>query len=337
MRVELRAGTSDNATWALLAGLACACLFAGHGMGFVVSLPRAILPGAGVLILAGAILIGQGTGRPRLAAASAAFLQMTLFTIGGVVLAYLLAARGGPLWDARLAAADVRLGFNWPAVFRAADAAPGALWAGGIAYESLTAQMVVCIVALSATRRFEALRIAVAAAIMSGLVTILISGAMPAIGNLFDPAAYRHLSPSIAWRERDLIRGLRDGTARVVDLGLLKGIVSFPSYHAALPVILAWAQRDVAWLRIVTPIWAGVTILATPLFGGHYGVDVLAGLVLAVAAMAIAPRLVVRQPPPSPDTPTSCTDFRILLETGCNPRVSAAAARKLAKEKLGDA
>jgi hypothetical protein len=288
-------GASDTNDWLLVAALAVMCLIAGHGAGFVVAPGAAVLPGVAVAALAGALLIGRARRRPRLAAAAAAFLQMTLFTIGGVVLSYLLAARGGQLWDARLAAADAWLGFDWPAVFRAVDRAPAALWAGGIAYASLTAQMVVCILVLAATRRFEALRLAVAAAIASGVVTVLISGAMPAVGNVFDPAAYQHLSPSIAWRERALIAGLRDGSVRVLDLGQLQGIVSFPSYHATLPVILAWAQRDVAWLRIAAPIWAGVTILATPLFGGHYGVDVLAGLALAGAAIAVAPRLVARR------------------------------------------
>jgi len=69
------------------------------------------------------------------------------------------------------------------------------------------------------------------------------------------------------------------------------GIVTFPSYHATLPIILAWAQRDVARLRIIAPVWAVVTILATPVFGGHYGVDVLAGIGLAVGGIAVAPTL----------------------------------------------
>jgi len=279
----------------LVASMAGLCLLACHNMGFVVTPPRAILPGLGVLILLGAVLVGKVRNRPRLAAGATAFAQMTLFTILGVVLAYALAARAGPLWDERLAAADAWLGFDWPAIYRAADAAPPAIWVGLLAYHSLVAQMIVCIVALSATGRTDTLRTAVAAAIISGLVTIMISGAMPAMGNVFDPAAYRNLWPSVAWAERDLIAGLRDGRSRVLDLSDLMGIVTFPSYHAALPVILAWAQRDVPLLRVVAPLWAILTIAVTPLFGGHYGVDVLAGLGLAVVAITIAPSVVARR------------------------------------------
>lgn len=295
MAIDPDTGTSDTATWTGLAGMAGGCLLACSGMGFVVDPVRAILPVGGVLVLAGGVVVGRVQGRPRLAAGALAFLQMTLFTVLGVVLAYALAARGGPLWDARLAAADARLGLDWPAILHAADAAPLALWVGAVAYHSLVLQMIVCIVALSATGRLDRLRTAVAAAIASGAATIAISGAMPAMGNLFDPADYRHLWPSVAWGERGLIEGLRDGSGRALDLSHLMGIVSFPSYHAALPVILAWALRDLRIARVAAPVWAGLTILATPLFGGHYGVDVLAGLGLAVAAIAVAPALAARR------------------------------------------
>jgi len=287
---------SDAPAWAMLAAMALACLLACAGLHFGIRPDRALLPAAGLLALAAALAIGRATGRPRLAAGATAFLQMTLFTCLGVVLAYGLAARAGAPWDATLAAADRRLGFDWPATFRALDAHPVAVWIGGVAYHSLVAQMIVAIVVLAACGQVDRLRLAVAAAIGSGFLTILISGLVPAGGNLFDPADYRHLWPSVAWADRALVAGLRDGTHRLLDMTQMTGIVSFPSFHATLPVILAWAQRGVARMRVVAPVWAAVTIVATPVFGGHYAVDVLAGLVLAVVAIAIAARLGVSMP-----------------------------------------
>ncbi len=285
--------TADTASWWLIVAMAGACLIACRGLGFRIDAARAIVPAAAIgLLWAGAVL-GRARGRPRLAAGATAFLLMTSFTIIGVVLSYALAARAGPLWDGRLAAADVRLGFEWPAVFDALDGHPVALWVGGVAYHSLTVQMIVCIVVLSAVGRFDALRIAVAAAIVGGFATILISGAMPAMGNVFDPAGYRRLWPSVAWMERAMIAGLRDGSWRTLDLTQLMGIVTFPSFHATLPIILARAQRDVPVWRIVAPVWAGVTIVATPVFGGHYGVDVLAGIAIAPPAI-VAGAYIVR-------------------------------------------
>lgn len=280
----------DTASWALLAIMAALCSLALRGQHFIVDAAHAVLPTFGLLALGAGCLVGARRANVRLHVGAVAFLQMTLFTLLGVVLTYALAAHAGPPWDARLASADLRLGLNWPYLFRLADRAPALLWLGGIAYQSLIAQMILCIVVLALTGRHDALRTAVLAAILSGLMTVLLSGLIPAFGNLFDPAAFHNLPASIAWQERDLIAGLRDGSGRVLDFHRLMGIVSFPSYHAALPVILAWALREIRVLRLAAPIWAALTIAATPIFGGHYGVDVLGGIALALLAITVASR-----------------------------------------------
>lgn len=293
MRLPLIASAADALSWTLVGGLAFACLLLTSLMGFGVLPGRALLAGIGLAVLAAALVIGRRRADARLAAGASAFLQMTSFTILGVVLTYLLAARGAPLWDARLAAADQRLGVHWPAILGAADRLPAPVLAlGGVAYHSLVAQMVLCILVLAGTGRLDRLRVMTAAAILAGVTTVLVSGVVPAVGNLFDPDRYQALWPSVAWLERALVLGLRDGSVRQIDLLHMTGIVSFPSYHAALPVILGWGLYPIARLRLPAAIWATLTIAATPLFGGHYLVDVLAGVVLASAALALAARLV---------------------------------------------
>lgn len=282
----------DHAAWGLIAIMATVCLLTAAGLAFRLDAATAIIPAGGVALLCAGSLVGRLRDQPRLAMGATAFLQMTVFTLIGVLLSYALAARAGPLWDGRFAAVDRAMGFDWPAIVRAADGSPRLLWVGGLAYHSLTLQMIVCIVVLSAAGCAERLRRTVVAAILSGFVTILISGVTPAMGNVFDPAGYRHLWPSVAWTEQAMLAGLRDGSWRTIDLTRLMGIVTFPSYHATLPIILAWALRDRRWWRAIAPAWAAVTIVATPLFGGHYAIDVLAGAVLAVLGLAITPWLV---------------------------------------------
>lgn len=275
-------------------------LIAQNHRSFTVDPVRAIPATASLIALGIALAIGKSTGRPRLAAGATAFLQMTLFTLLGVVLAYALAANSGALWDARLAAADRAMGFDWLAVLGRLDTFPVAIWLLGLAYHSLTLQMIVVIVALSGRAEFDTLRTAVCAAILSGFVTILISGFTPAMGNLFDPSHYHHLWPSVAWLERGLISGLRDGSRRVLDLTMLMGIVSFPSFHATLAAIFIWAFRAIPRLAWPGRAWAILTIVATPVFGGHYGVDVVMGLILAPPGILAAAYLTRRRQPSSP-------------------------------------
>lgn len=277
--------TGDAPIWWLIGAMAVVCTVAVAGLGFTFPMPQSLVPLVGLAALSVARQIGKLRNRPLLCAGATAFLQMTLFTLLGVILSYALAARAGPLWDKRLGLLDRAAGFDWPFLFAAADGFPVGLWIGGLAYHSLTVQMVTCILILSVTNQVPRLRTAVTAAIASGFATILISGVMPAFGNVFDPAHYRHLWPSVAWIEQAMLVGLRSGTWRTIDLTQMMGIVTFPSYHATLPIILAWAVGKTRYCRAIASIWASVTIAATPLFGGHYAADVFAGAGLAILTL----------------------------------------------------
>ena len=286
----------DIPSWTLIVAMLLSFVAAQNHSPFSVDPVRAVPAVTSLIVLATAMATGRRTTRPRLAAGATAFLQMTLFTLIGVILAYALAAQSGPLWDTRLAAADRAIGFDWPKVLRLLDTVPAAIWVLGLAYHSLTVQMIVVIVALSGLSKFDTLRTTVCAAILSGFVTILISGLTPAMGNLFDPSHYRHLWPSVAWLEQGLINGLRDGSHHELDLTMLMGIVSFPSFHATLAAIFIWAFRAIPGLAVPGGAWAVLTILATPVFGGHYGTDVIAGLILAPPAI-IAAKYLTRPKP----------------------------------------
>lgn len=294
----LRADHRDTPSWLLIAAMLMSFLAAQYHHRFTVDPIRAAPVIVSLMALGIALAIGKYTARPRLMAGATAFLQMTLFTVFGVILAYALAANSGPLWDTRLAAADRAIGFEWPVMLALLDKFPPAIWLFGVAYHSLTLQMIVVIVALSGLSKFDTLRTAVCAAILSGFVTILISGFVPAMGNLFDPSHYRHLWPSIAWLEQGLISGLRDGSHQVLDLTMLMGIVSFPSFHATLAAIFIWAFRAIPRLAVPGGAWAILTIVATPVFGGHYGVDGIMGLILAPPAILAATYLTRRRPAP---------------------------------------
>lgn len=291
----LRADHRDTPSWLLIAAMLMSFLAAQYHHRFTVDPIRAAPAIASLMALGIALAIGRYTARPRLAAGATAFLQMTLFTLLGVVLAYALAANAGQLWDTRLAAADRAIGFDWPVVLALLDTCPPLIWLLGLAYHSLTLQMIVVIVALSGMGKFDTLRTMVCAAILSGFVTILVSGLTPAMGNLFDPSRYAHLWPSIAWLEQGLISGLRDGSLRVLDLTMLMGIVSFPSFHATLAAIFIWAFGAMPGVALPGRVWAMLTIVATPVFGGHYGVDVIMGLVLAPPALLAARHLTRRR------------------------------------------
>ncbi len=78
---------------------------------------------------------------------------------------------------------------------------------------------------------------------------------------------------------------LRDGALRVIDLGDVQGLVVFPSFHAALAVICAAVAQE----RWIVPVWGFnlLIVAASPAIGGHYFVDILAGILLACITVGL--------------------------------------------------
>jgi membrane-associated phospholipid phosphatase len=83
----------------------------------------------------------------------------------------------------------------------------------------------------------------------------------------------------------------RDGALRHLELLGLGGIVTFPSFHATSAVLFAWALWAVRWLRPFALLVNGAMLAATPLNGGHYFIDVIAGVVIAVLSIVAARRI----------------------------------------------
>jgi membrane-associated phospholipid phosphatase len=75
---------------------------------------------------------------------------------------------------------------------------------------------------------------------------------------------------------------------RVLDLFHLNGVLTFPSFHAASAILYAWGAWPIRWLRPFSLLGNGAMLLSTPIGGGHFLVDVLAGIVVATAAIYAA-------------------------------------------------
>jgi membrane-associated phospholipid phosphatase len=218
--------------------------------------------------------------------------QLLVFTPAAAALSYAVVSTAGPSWDATFLAWDRALGLDWLAYLAFVNANPELGYVMNLAYRSLLPQIIIVFVALGFSGRLRELREYVLAFVLAGTATVLISAALPAMA-MFVHLGLTHgdfpnLSPAAAFVHVEHIKGLRDGSLRVIPIGEMEGIITFPSFHAALGLILARALWSVPLLR-----WPGVAlnallIAATPVDGGHYFVDVIAGAAIAGAAILAA-------------------------------------------------
>jgi len=292
-------GSNDSASWAVIAMLIASV------MAIEITRPLPLALGSlSSLALACAALGAAATFyrrvrvNERFSACCIGLTQALTFSAAGSILSYLLARDSGSLWDPTLQRWDHVLGFDWLGYARAVDAHAWASYACRFAYGSLIPQTVVVILALGFSGQIERLRIFILAAIVSGSAAVLASPWFPAVGNFahlgLHPGDFAHVWQSSNLADvRDFL-AVRRGSLPSLDLRTMQGIIVFPSYHGALAAVTLWAfwSSRLAWLRWFGSLLALTTIAATPVFGGHYLVDIIAGLALALASIAAARRLV---------------------------------------------
>jgi hypothetical protein len=190
------------------------------------------------------------------------------------VATYVTATSGAPLRDQTFHTADAAIGFSWDAWKRWNDAHPLFAHATAFAYEQHIWQ-VVLLVAVLAWRRPDGAFPVLRALGLTFLVTMLAATLFPAIGTQDDAA----------WSATFF--ALRSGTFHTIGNATVKGMVSMPSYHAVLAVLYLTAWWPVRWARWPAVVLDTLMLVGTVRWGAHYLVDVIAGMVLALAAARV--------------------------------------------------
>ncbi|MBX9698195.1 MAG: phosphatase PAP2 family protein [Acetobacteraceae bacterium] len=196
-------------------------------------------------------------------------------------LTYLAASTPLPLRDAALAQLDLAIGFDWAAAAAWVAERPELGRLLLLAYISPVFQslliMLIGSIAQPGDRNGELIWLYCVA----GLITTAISGLVPAIG----------LIGQVGTGYVELIEQIRAGEWRVMSFAKPEGIVTFPSFHAALAIILTWAARHHRPTLAVIALLNVLMMLSTPTVGGHYLVDLFGGAVVAVASILLVRRL----------------------------------------------
>ena len=71
----------------------------------------------------------------------------------------------------------------------------------------------------------------------------------------------------------------------------LEGMVTFPSFHTTAAVLIAYAARGVRFVAIPMLVLNVLMIVSTIPEGGHYLVDVIAGLLIAIVCIVMHARV----------------------------------------------
>ena len=246
--------------------------------------------GAVAVLLGLALLFSAVKPEPKLRAMALSSAYLAAFTTAAAVLHYLSATLALPFADPALARFEAALGFDWRGWVGFLADHPDLSWPLALAYHSSGPQVGLVVIALSAMSRVARLWTYARLFTLALLAAIAVSAVFPAIGPYayYAPQAYPqgHIETVGALWHLDALHALRDGAMSTLALSEIRGLVTFPSFHACLAVLTAWALAPVPVIGPLALLNAAI-IVATLGAGGHYLPDVVAGTVMGVVLVAL--------------------------------------------------
>jgi hypothetical protein len=243
------------------------------------------------LLLMGAYFYRVARPDHRLAAMLFGAGFLCIFSCEASVLNYLLLTIAGTPIDMPLARLDRALGFDWPAAMRWMGQHPRVNEGAYIAYSSMLPQVALSTVVLAGIDCDRVYRTCMALA-LSALLCIAIWAFAPSFGafSVYPPPDVHAVLALDSGYAHELTRLLKEGPGLISPRNA-RGLIGFPSYHAAMALLVAWYLRDVKILRWPVLALNLAVLLATPVQGGHHLVDVLASFPVAALSILVASRL----------------------------------------------
>lgn len=212
----------------------------------------------------------------------------TSLCLVGALAPYPLVAMSSGFADVPLERIDQMLGFDWLAWYRFVVDYPAIQWFDRAAYESIFVSPAALLLYFAWTGRKAEARLFILSFWAAATITLVLYAYMPAKGPLAllwrGPLPY---VPASALYQAELIPGLRSHALHRINLSELQGLVSAPSFHAASALLFIWAAWPIRPLKWPITILNIAMLLATPVEGTHYLIDIIAGAGVALVAVAV--------------------------------------------------
>jgi len=251
--------------------------------------PFVLVPSAGVLWA-----WASWRGLPNVRAGAELAVLPMLLGIPALVFSYAAMRTAFPLQDARLESWDSALGFHALDFIAWINAHPTLSYVLSRCYSSFFFQMLLLPPILIVRKRVERAYQMTFVILLLGILGASICMFFPAEGvyvhHQIADGAFANVPQSLGYFHVQL-DAVRNDPNFVLDVGRAEGIVAFPSGHAAVAVMCAWAAWPLRWIRWpILIINVGMFVSAIPQ-GAHYLVDLIAGAAMATLSILIATRL----------------------------------------------
>jgi membrane-associated phospholipid phosphatase len=197
---------------------------------------------------------------------------------------YMAARTQVPMNDALLARCDSYLGIEVPAVRAVLADYPRLNAFLLITYGTLIPLMTVAVIVPPLLGHAQLAKRFVVSCIIAATISLPIFACLQAVG----PWEHFGFPPAIdsLAAKAQMLATLKSAGTFVIDVNNRDGLITFPSFHVVLTVLAAITLWPIRYLRWPAAIWAALIVISTVTTGIHYSIDVVGGLVLAIASHA---------------------------------------------------
>lgn len=232
---------------------------------------------------------------PRIVFSLTALAQLTVIVPTMTAISYIAASANLPLVDTKLLALDRALGLDFQIYLNFVNDRLWLIYILAAGYRAIGLPILLIALALPLAGYYQRAGEFIFAFLVSLIITVVVSTFIPAIGVYgvmgLHASDFANIVPQGYYDTLTDAPLLRDGSLRTLDVFALKGVLTFPSFHAVSAVLYLWAFWPMRWFRPLGLLCSGAMILATPIGGGHFFVDVIAGVAVATASIYAARRI----------------------------------------------
>jgi membrane-associated phospholipid phosphatase len=218
-----------------------------------------------------------------------------LLTLPVLVFTYGAMRLDMPLADPLLARMDAAIGFDWTGFVRLVDTSRAAAFVLAIGYSSFSFQLLLLPTLLCIARRPERAYMLMIAYVILCTLSAAFGAFFPSVGAYvthgLDPHSLHHVSGKFGHFFLDSFHAVRDEPAFTLSIANVAGVLTFPSVHAGVAGLCAWAAWPARWLRWPFLILNLVMATSAISHGAHYLVDIAAGFCVAAVTVRLVDML----------------------------------------------
>jgi membrane-associated phospholipid phosphatase len=220
----------------------------------------------------------------------AAFM-IVILGLGLACLSYIAAMMDLPLRDQEISFIDRGLGFDWLRIMTGLDNWPAALKLLDAAYATFTLQLIGTVLVLVIAKRTRELDRFFVTFVCASILAEIASIVVPTLGPMAALAGNHPFVnlPTVGRSTGEIVLALRQGTLKSIDLAAIDGIISFPSLHAAVAVIVPFSLRWLKPLFWPMAVFDALMLVSAVPSGNHYLADIFGGLAVGVLAIVCSP------------------------------------------------